>query len=135
MNDALAEEVNKLLKHLKLGVFNHILIFGSKEKLDDFYDLLWLECKVQKMKVSQIIITNESIHTIPYQEYAGLMFIKGLECLKPQQNETFTLRSRLDVGQYQGLKSFIFCEESVVKHHFNDYAAPFYHFCSRYKLS
>ena len=128
MNDiklTLAEEVKKLLAQQKLGVFNHILISGSKEKLDDLYELLWQECQSQKMNASQVIITNESIHSIPDQEYSGLMLIKGLECLKPKQNETYALRSRLNVGQYQGLKSLIFCEEKAVNKHFNDYEAPF----------
>lgn len=135
MNDALAEEVKKLLEHLKLGVFNHILISGTNEKLHNFYELLWQECQTKKMDASQIIITNETIHSISHQEYSGLMFIKGLEYLDPMQNEAFTLRTRLDVGQYQGIKSFMFCEEKAVKNHFNDYAAPFYHFCSRYRVS
>ena len=131
----LAEEVKKLLQHLQIGLFNHILISGSKEKLDALYERLWQECQSQKMKASQIIITNESIHSIPDQEYSGLMLIKGLECLKPKQNETYALRSRLDVGQYQGLKSFIFCEESAVDKHFNDYEAPFYKFCLKHRFS
>ena len=132
---ALAEEVKKIFEHLKIGLFNHILISGSKEKLDGLYEILWQECQAQNMKASQIIITNESIHSIPDQEYSGLMFIKGLECLKPKQNETYALRSRLNVGQYQGLKSFIFCEQSAVNNHFNDYEAPFYKFCLKHSLS
>ncbi len=138
MNDiklTLAEEVKKLLQHLQIGLFNHILISGNNEKLNDLYELLWQECQSQKMNASQFIITNESIHSIPDQEYSGLMLIKGLECLKPKQNETYTLRTRLDVGQFQGLKSFILCEESAVDKHFNDYEAPFYLFCLRHSLS
>ena len=138
MNDiklTLAEEVKKLLQHLQIGLFNHILISGNKEKLDDLYELLWQECQSQKMNASQFIITNESIHSIPDQKYSGLMLIKGLECLKPKQNETYALRSRLDVGQYHGLKSFIFCEKSAVNNHFNDYEAPFYKFCLRQRVN
>ena len=58
MNDiklTLAEEVKKLLQHLQIGLFNHILISGNKEKLDDLYELLWQECQSQKMKVRLII--------------------------------------------------------------------------------
>jgi hypothetical protein len=135
MNDALAEEVKKLLKHLEVGIFNHIIISGSKEKLNDLYDLLWQECQSLNMKASQFEVTIDSIHSIPNLDYTGLMFIKGLEYLKPKQNATYALRSRLDVGQFQGLKSYIFCEQSAFHNHFYDSEAPFYLFCQQYETS
>jgi hypothetical protein len=45
------------------------------------------------------------------------------------ENKTFALRTLLDTGKHQALKSVIFCEENHYSQHFTDRNAPFYKFC------
>lgn len=135
MNDLLAEEVKKLFEHLKRGLFNHICISGTKETLDELYACLLQECNSRNLDALQIIFSDENTDLISETESPEIFLIKGLEFLNPKQNEAYALRSHLDVGQYQGLKSFIFCEQSAVNKHFNDYEAPFYKFCLRHRVN
>lgn len=128
------EEAKKLLKHFKTGLFSHILISGTAENLDNLYIHLLKECKDGRLSTSTIAFTAEDpSFSYEYQE-SDVLIIKGLEVLPAQHDSAFSLRSWLDIGQYRGLKSFIFCEESRVREHFNDYEAPFYMFCTRHLI-
>jgi len=128
------EEARKLLTHHKTGLFSHILLYGTTENLDDLYIHLLRECKEERLSTSTIEFRAEDPSFRYEYQKSDVLIIKGLEVLPALHDGAFSLRSWLDVGQYSGLKSFIFCEESRVREHFNDYKAPFYMFCTRHLI-
>lgn len=130
-----AEEAKKLVKHHKTGLFSHILISGTAEALDNLYVNLVEECRVEKISTTTIQFSKEDPSYCYQYQKSDLLLIKGLELLPAKHNQSFSLRTMLDVGQHRGLKSFIFCEQSAVQKHFEDYSAPFYKFCLRHLVN
>lgn len=135
INPTIIEEADKLLKHIKTGLFSHILISGSAENLEAFYTSIIKKCEGEGIATSTITFTNEDPSFRYEYKESDLLIIKNLDLLPAKHNKAFSLRTMLDVGQCSGLKSFILCEESKVRDHFNDYEAPFYKFCLPHQLS
>lgn len=136
-NDKLSseEEAIKLLGHMKTGLFSHLLIMGTEDALENLYLQLVRRCQEENISTSVIQFSKDDSSFCYDYEPADILLIKGLGFLPAKHNQAYSLRTLLDVGQYQGVRSFIFCEESSVKHHFNDYSAPFYRFCSPYRVN
>jgi hypothetical protein len=128
------EEAVKLLGHMKTGLFSHLLILGTEDALENLYIQLVRRCQEEKISTSVIQFSNDDTSFCYQYEPADILLIKGLGFLPAKHNQAYSLRTLLDVGQYQGLRSFIFCEESQVRKHFNDYSAPFYRFCTPYQI-
>ncbi len=132
---SISEEAEKLFEHFKTGLFSHILISGSPDDLDDIYISIIKKCEEEGISTSTITFTDDDpSFSYDYKE-SDLLIIQNLDLLPAKHNKAFSLRTMLDVGQYSGLKSFILCEESKVRDHFNDYEAPFYRFCLQHKIS
>lgn len=125
----------KLLEHLKSGLFSHILISGTPEAFDNLYVNLVKECRANNLSTFTIEFSNDDPSYFYQYKVSDVLFVKGLEILPPKHHQAYSLRTMLDAGKHKGLKSFIFCEQTAVKQHFDDYTAPFYRFCLRYSLS
>jgi hypothetical protein len=129
------EEAIKLLGHMKTGLFSHLLISGTEEALDNLYTQLVRRCDEENISTSVIQFYKDDQSFFYEYKKADILLVKGLGFLPARHNQAYLLRTLLDVGQYQGLRSFIFCEEQEVRKHFNDYSAPFYRFCLPHRLN
>jgi hypothetical protein len=125
------EEVARIIRCLKSGLSSIIVITGTDNQMLEFREILMDRLATEARPTTLLDLTADKQSFTPTEntQDLGLLIVWGLERLSPQVNRTYAIRTFLDIEQYRGLKSIIFCEHAAYKPHFVAYTAPFYQFC------
>ena len=137
MMNQLDRQVSKLIKCLNSGIFDSTVITGTNTDLKAFHKNLIRKLPSESYSVESLDLTDSEhlISNVDNRKEINLVVVLGLEHFLPMENRTFALRTILDTGKHQGLKSVIFCEANHYAQHFTDLNAPFYKFCLCMPLS
>jgi hypothetical protein len=129
--DEIDAQVSKLVKWLNKGLFDSTVVIGTNKVLKTFHRKLVGKLAFEPYSVECLDLTapKHLFNTVDNQKKANLIVVWGLEQYLPFENRTFALRTKLDIGKHQNLKSVIFCEENCYTAHFKNHDAPFYLFC------
>jgi hypothetical protein len=127
-------DLDNLTNYLNMGLSGHLVITGSEWDIEQFEIGLKERLESEGKSARELHCTNEPLE-LNKCEQTDLLFVKGLGDLPALHANSYAIRSYLDIGTYNNLRSVIFCETEHYSRHFNDYNAPFYQFCSRYPIS
>tara|TARA_R110002072_G_scaffold303068_1_gene492516 strand:- start:1415 stop:1831 length:417 start_codon:yes stop_codon:yes gene_type:complete len=126
-------DMDKLINCLSMGLSSHIVITGSKMDIEQLQIDLKGRLARDGKSTRELLCTTESLE-LNQCEQVDFLLVKGLGNLPAQHNNSCAIRTYLDMGTYNKLRSIIFCETEHYEKHFNDYNAPFYRFCLDYPL-
>ncbi|KZY45116.1 hypothetical protein A3757_19820 [Oleiphilus sp. HI0117] len=121
-------DLDKLINYLNMGLSSHIVITGSERNIEQFQIDLKGRLESEGKSTRELLCTTEHLDLNQCKEVDSLL-VKGLGDLPAQHNNSYAIRTYLDMGTYNKLRSIIFCETEHYTRHFNDYNAPFYQFC------
>jgi len=121
-------DLDKLINCLNMGLSSHLVITGSETDIDRFQIDLKRRLENEGKSTSELLCTNEPLE-LNQCEQTDILLVKGLGCLHALHANSYAIRSYLDIGTYNNIRSVIFCETEHYARHFNDYNAPFYQFC------
>ena len=126
-------QVSKLISCLNIGLTDSTVVTGSAQALKYFHERLVVLLASEPIQAGYLDLTANEYRVcgVDDNEDIKLVIVWGLEYFLPFENRTYALRTMLDTGKHQGLKSVIFCEENHYMSHFTDHDAPFYQFCLR----
>ena len=126
--------LNKLMRVFDIGISHGVVLTGSAEELLAFREKLIGKLNEESVKVIPLDLSGSwlsDVTCIEEPDTKDMVLVWGLEYLSPQENRTYSLRTTLDRMKHGGPQFAIFCENACYSAHFNDYSAPFYHFCLR----
>lgn len=130
---AMTFDMDKLINCLSMGLSSHIVITGSELDIEQFQIDLMRRLEKEGKSTRELLCTTEHLD-LNQCEQVDFLLVKGLGYLPAQHNNSYAIRTYLDMGTYNKLRSVIFCETEHYSRHFNDYNAPFYQFCTRYPI-
>ncbi|MCP5213033.1 MAG: hypothetical protein H6998_19115 [Hahellaceae bacterium] len=122
------------MRVLDIGISQGAVFTGTIEQLASFRDHLTVKLREESVKVISVDLSGKWLSEAARTEESepqDLIIVWGLEYLSPQESRTYSLRATLDILKHSGPRFAIFCENERYAEHFNDYNAPFYHFCFR----